>query len=60
MFTVEFFYIHFFSCFPEPRVKISDFFNDGYCHVVDLVASLIEVMACCLVEMLIGNISLVF
>ena len=55
---VEFFDKHILSCFPDSWVQTSDLFNNGDLHIVDFVAPLVEVVACCLVEMLVGNVSL--
>ena len=54
---IKFFYEHFFSAFSESGVKISDFFNNCELHMVDFVAFQVEVVARCLIQMVIGNIS---
>ena len=57
---IKFFYEHFFSGFSESGVKISDFFYNSDLHMKDLVASQVEVVASCLIQMVIGNISFMF
>ena len=51
---------NFFSGFSESGVKISDFFYNSDLHMKDLVASQVEVVASCLIQMVIGNISFMF